>query len=182
MPGTVSCRRSKELCKKLGIKPDAPEEEGGDQLFHENDDVVGKVEAPVWSRWMRNGLASTFLARVEYGGEEGFEDAVKATEADSMKIEEWWEAKKASRDKKRVVRKGELLLIDAANDVRKHLHEAGARRHIADVIERVARDEPDQPRLDPASVLKVASIEPVHDENNRILLEMFEELDLQMAA
>ncbi|URK88578.1 hypothetical protein LP421_16085 [Rhizobium sp. RCAM05350] len=159
MPGTVSCRRSKELCKKLGIEPDAPENDEGEQVFHEQDDVVGRVEAPTWSRWMSQGLASTFLARVEYGGEEGFDDAIAATKADSMKIEQWWEAKKAEKDKKQADRKGEHLLMEAANDVRKHLHEAAARRHIADVVERVAQG---QSRRSATVRCRRAGEEPLH--------------------
>lgn len=194
MPGTVSCRRSKELCKKLGIEPDAPDNEDGEQVFHENDDVVGRVEAPVWSRWMSQGLASTFLARVEYGGEEGFDEAVTATEADSVKIERWWEEKKAERvreeaeqkalwqekhaDKlgkaRRVEQSGspgnDRLLRQAANDVRKHRSKVGARRYIVDVIDRVARDNPDQGRLSAADVFETSG---VADENDRIFAALF---------
>ncbi|NTH43016.1 hypothetical protein G6K98_00060 [Agrobacterium rhizogenes] len=82
MHGKRSCVRSAALCKKLGIVPDS--EEGGDeQIVHEPDDVVGTVVSPLWKRWMRHGLASTFLLRVEYGGEAGFSDAVEQTNADS---------------------------------------------------------------------------------------------------
>ncbi|MCB2403566.1 hypothetical protein [Rhizobium ruizarguesonis] len=82
MPGAVSCRRSKELCENLGIEPDK-DEDGDEQIVHETDDVVGTVVAPLWKRWMRHGLASTFLLRVEYGGEAGFSDAVEQTNVDS---------------------------------------------------------------------------------------------------
>ncbi|MBZ9788531.1 hypothetical protein K9B32_00030 [Rhizobium sp. 3T7] len=173
MPKTRSCVRSAALCEKLGIEPDVEEDEDGEQVFHENDDVVGRVEAPVWSRWMSQGLASTFLARVEYGGEEGFDDAVTATEADSVKVERWWEAKKAEKDEKQADRKGERLLREAANDVRKHLNEAGARRQIADVVERVARDNPDGPRLSEADVLARSRCTVEPDENDRIFAELF---------
>ena len=176
MPGTVSCRRSNKLCEKLGIEPDAPENEEGEQELHEQD-VVGCVEAPIWSRWMSQGLASTFLGRVEYGGAEGFDDAVAATEADSMKIERWWEAKrkakKAEEDKKQGDRKGEHLLREAANDVRKHLHGSGGRRHIADVVARVGRDNPDIPRLSPSDVLARSRCTVEPDENDRIFAELF---------
>lgn len=82
MPGTVSCRVSAELCEKLGIEPDK-DEDGDEQIVHEVDDVVGRVVAPLWKRWMRHGLASTFLLRVEYCGEAGFAEAVERTNADS---------------------------------------------------------------------------------------------------
>ncbi len=194
MPGTVSCRRSKELCKKLGIEPDAPENDKGEQVFHEQDDIVGRVEAPVWSRWMSQGLASTFLARVEYGGEEGFDEAVTATEANSVKIERWWQEKKAERvreeaeqkalwqekhaDKLEKARRTEQsgspgsdrLLRRAANDVRKHRSKIGARRYIVDVIDRVARDNPAHGRLSAADVFETSG---VADENDRIFAELF---------
>lgn len=173
MPGTISCRRSNKLCEKLGIEPDAPESEEGEQVFHEQDDVVGRVEAPLWSRWMSQGLASTFLARVEYGGEEGFDDAVAATKADSMKIEQWWKAQKAEKDEKQADRKGERLLQEAANDVRKHINGSGGRRHIADVVERVARDNPDIPRLSPSDVLERSRCRVEPDENDRVFAALF---------
>lgn len=81
MPGTRTCVVSAALAKKLDIS--ASEIEEGEQELHERDDIVGRVEAPVWKRWMRFGLAATFLSRVEYGGAEGFADAVDATERDA---------------------------------------------------------------------------------------------------
>lgn len=82
MPGNRSCVRSAALCKTLGIEPDK-KEDGDEQIVHENDDIVGRVVAQLWKRWMRHGLASTFLLRVEYGGEAGFSDAVEQTTVDS---------------------------------------------------------------------------------------------------
>lgn len=82
MPGTRSCVVSAALAKKLGIVV-VDDVEGDEQVLHENDDVVGRVVAPLWKRWMRHGLASTFLLRVEAGGEAGFADAVEKTNADS---------------------------------------------------------------------------------------------------
>ncbi|KRB61365.1 hypothetical protein ASE04_21070 [Rhizobium sp. Root708] len=81
MPGTRTCVVSAALAKKLGIT--ASETEEGEQELHERDDIVGRVEAPIWRRWMRFGLAATFLSRIEYGGAEGFADAVDATERDA---------------------------------------------------------------------------------------------------
>lgn len=81
MPGTRTCVVSAALAKKLDIA--ASETEEGEQELHERDDIVGRVEAPIWRRWMRFGLAATFLSRVEYGGAEGFADAVDATERDA---------------------------------------------------------------------------------------------------
>lgn len=81
MPGTRTCVVSAALAKKLDIP--ASEVEEGEQELHERDDIVGRVEAPVWKRWMRFGLAATFLSRVEYGGAEGVADAIAVTERDA---------------------------------------------------------------------------------------------------
>ncbi|WP_309769951.1 hypothetical protein [Agrobacterium larrymoorei] len=170
MPGTRSCVVSAALAKKLGLEAEPDDSEDGEQLFHEQDDVVGLVEAPVWSRWMRHGLASTFLLRVELEGELGFASAVEQTEADSAEIERWWEEKKAEKAREEIQGKGDRLLRRAANDVRKHKHGAGMARHIVDVVNRFARDNPDDPRLSAADVLRASDIE---DENDRILAELF---------
>lgn len=174
MPGTRSCVVSAALAKKLGLEAEPNDSEDGEQLFHEQDDVVGRVEAPVWSRWMRHGLASTFLLRVELEGELGLASAVERTEADSMEIERWWGAKKAEKAREEAEQKashtGDRLLRQAANDVRKHRHGAGTRRHIVDVIDRIARDNPGGPRLSAADVLRESETE---DENDRVWAELF---------
>jgi hypothetical protein len=82
MPGTRSCVVSAALAKKLGIVVE-DDTEGDEQVHHETDDIVGRVVSPLWKRWMRHGLASTFLLRVEADGEAGFADAVEKTNADS---------------------------------------------------------------------------------------------------
>ncbi len=92
--GTRSCVVSAKLMEKLGLgAPKKDDDAGGDghavapepqqQQHHERSSVVGTVEAPIWSRWMNYGLASTFLRRVEYGGTAGFADARRETEQDS---------------------------------------------------------------------------------------------------
>ncbi|MTH94950.1 hypothetical protein E1297_02840 [Roseibium sp. RKSG952] len=89
MPGTQSCRVSWQLAKKLGIEPEN-DAEVGEQVVEERDHIVGQVEAPTWSRWLRHGLVSTFLRRVEFHGEVGFEFAVADTLADASRIEAWY--------------------------------------------------------------------------------------------
>ncbi len=170
MPGTRSCVVSAALAKKLGLEAEPDDREDGEQLFYEQDDVVGQVEAPVWSRWMRHGLASTFLLRVELEGELGFASVVEQTEADSAEIERWWEQQKAEKAREEVQRKEDRLLRQAANDVRKHKHGTGTRRHIADVIDRFRRDNPDAPRLSAADVLRESEIE---DDNDAVMAELF---------
>jgi hypothetical protein len=88
MPGTRTCVVSATLAKGLDISTSEAEEKG-EQELHERDDIVGRVEAPVWRRWMRFGLAATFLSRVEVGGETGFVEAVEATERDAEAVEVW---------------------------------------------------------------------------------------------
>lgn len=68
MPGTRSCVISPRLAKALGISS-ADDKEPGEQVVHETDDVIGSIPSLVWSNLMRASLASTFLARVELGGE-----------------------------------------------------------------------------------------------------------------
>ncbi|MBY5484672.1 hypothetical protein HFO87_09325 [Rhizobium leguminosarum] len=186
MPGTRSCVRSAALCKKLGIAPDK-EEVGDEQIVHETDDVVGRVEAPVWSRWMRQRLASTFLLRVEYGGEKGFAGAVEQTEEESMEIERRWQEEKAKREcereEQRTSGKADALLRQAANDVRKHRHEAGMQRYIGDVVERIARDNPDQPRVDAGAVLAMVERPAPEDDDLAAILKMIDDMSArQMAA
>ncbi|WP_412064676.1 hypothetical protein [Rhizobium sp. SYY.PMSO] len=191
MPGTRSCVVSAALAKKLGLTAEPQnDDEDSEQLYHETDDVVGRVDAPVWSRWMRHGLASTFLLRVEYGGETGFAGAVEQTEAESMEIERRWQEEKAKRERERQEQqtscKADVLLRQAANDVRKHQHRAGMLRHIGDVVERIARDNPDQPRLNAGAVLTMverpAPAAPA-DDDLAAILKMIEDMSArQMAA
>ena len=188
MPGTRSCIVSAALAKTLGLTAEPQDDdEDSDQLYHETDDVVGRVEAPVWSRWMRHGLASTFLLRVEYGGETAFAGAVEQTEAESIEIERCWQEEKAKRERERQEQhpscKADVLLRQAANDVRKHRHEAGMRRHLGDVVERIARDNPDQPRLNAGAVLMMAERPAPADDDMAAILQMIEDMSArQMAA
>lgn len=188
MPGTRSCVVSAALAKKLGLTAEPQDDdEDNEQLYHETDDVVGRVEAPVWSRWMRHGLASTFLLRVEYGGETGFAGAVEQTEAESMEIERRWQEEKARREREREEQltssKADVLLRRAANDVRKHRNEAGMRLHIGDVVERIARDNPDQPRLNAGEVLTMVERPTPVDDDLAAILKMIEDMSAaQMVA
>ncbi|WP_332302537.1 hypothetical protein [Rhizobium sp. GR12] len=96
MPGTRSCVISAALAKELGINV-TTETEDGEQVLHDNDEVVGRVDAPVWKKWMRHGLAATFLSRVEHGGEEGFSAAVDQTEIDAEPLEAEYQRLRAAR-------------------------------------------------------------------------------------
>ncbi|MCY0093862.1 hypothetical protein [Hoeflea ulvae] len=87
MPGTRSCVISPALAKKLEIDASPMDDETGEQVLHDGDEVVGRVDAPIWKKWVRHGLAATFLSRVEFGGEEGFSTAVEQTEIDAEPLE-----------------------------------------------------------------------------------------------
>lgn len=80
MPGTRSCVVSPNLARALGIVA-ADDTETGEQVLHESDDVVGRVETSAWKIWMKFGLVASFLARVEAHGEVGCATAIAETEA-----------------------------------------------------------------------------------------------------
>ncbi|MGR9058980.1 hypothetical protein ACU8NH_24280 [Rhizobium leguminosarum] len=78
------------------------------------------------------------------------------------------------REKQQTLYKADVLLRQAASDVRKHRHETGIRRHIGDVIERIARDNPDQPRLDAGTVLAMVERPAPLDDDLAAILETIE--------
>ncbi len=112
MPGTRSCVVSAALAKKLNIAAVTDDGEGGEQVLHDTDEVVGRVDGPMWRVWMRHGLAATFLSRVEFGGEEGFDDAVDATERDAAPLEAQYQRQRAERS---FVRQAERRAADRAD-------------------------------------------------------------------
>lgn len=73
MPGTRSCVISARLAKALEIAT-ADDRETGEQVVHEADELIGQIQSQVWRNLIRASLASTFLARVEIGGEMGWEE------------------------------------------------------------------------------------------------------------
>jgi hypothetical protein len=97
MPGTRSCVVSSSLAKKLGITAGGDAEEAGEQVLHDADEVVGRVEAQTWRKWMRHGLAATFLSRIELGGEEGFAAAVLDTDREVEPLEAEYQRLRAER-------------------------------------------------------------------------------------
>lgn len=97
MPGTRSCVISPALAKKLGIEASPVDDEAGEQVLHDADEVVGRVEAPIWRKWVRHALAATFLSRVEHGGQEGFQAAVEQTECDAEPLEAEYQRLRAIR-------------------------------------------------------------------------------------
>lgn len=96
MPGTRSCVVSAALAASLGIAS-ADDKETGEQVLHEADEVVGRVEVSAWTAWMRFGLVASFLARVEAHGEVGCDTAIAETEADAARIEAVIARRRAAR-------------------------------------------------------------------------------------
>lgn len=141
MPGTQSCRVSWQLAKKLGVEA-GDDAEGGEQVVEERDHIVGHVAAPTWSRWLRYGLVSTFLQRVEFYGEVGFEIAVTETAADASRIDAWYarrgdEARRAQNDADAALMAEARILW--AYRIARELADSGSggRHQIAEAIERL---------------------------------------------
>jgi hypothetical protein len=88
---------SASLVKKLGLPSMTSDDVVGEQAFHDSDEIIGRVEAPTWRKWMRHGLAATFLSRVEIAGQEGFDEVVDATDRDAAPLEAEYERLRAER-------------------------------------------------------------------------------------
>jgi len=78
--------------------------------------------------------------------------------------------------------KADVLLKQAADGVRKHQHKTGMRRHIGDVVERIARDHPDQPRLDAGAVLAMVERPAPEDDDLTMILDMIEGMAQRQTA
>lgn len=166
MPGTRSCVVSAALAKKLDIVAGGDKDECSEQALHETDDVVGRVEAPAWRIWMRHGLASTFLARVVLGGEEGFESAVEATEQQVVPLEEEYQRLKAERSAKKQIKLRELDQIEtqtafamayASNRLRNLAERPDALRRIDRIIKEASQIFPKARKLNPLDLYKAAA-------------------------
>lgn len=151
MPGTRSCVVSSALAKALDISA-ADDQEEGEQVLHEADEVVGRVEAPTWRRWLRHGLGSTFLARVEHGGEAGFEAAVARTDKEADAIEAGYAARDAERQARRVARGQDAGLAEAVARIQ-CAPGAGTRNRIRRVLADLAAQNPDRALPDEAAVI-----------------------------
>lgn len=175
MPGTRSCVVSASLAQKLDIGAGGDADESGEQVLHDSDEVVGTVDAPIWRVWMRHSLASTFLARVVLGGEEGFDAAVDATERDAAPLEADYQRLRAERAAARraelqreaasVARQREARQTErdtafakawAVDRLRRFAERHGTQDRIGRVIAEAARVFPAARRLDPAELAKAA--------------------------
>lgn len=149
MPGTVSCRVSWQLAKKLSIEPEDDSESGGEEVTAETDHVVGYVEVPTWRRWLHRGLISTFLQRIELYEAEDFDRAVYETESDADRIDAWRarradEAARARETARTAQEAADAELIAKSRTlwsyrIARELVDSGCggRRQIAEAIERL---------------------------------------------
>lgn len=115
MPGTRSCVISPALARKLDLdlKIESVAADG-DQMTHESDEVIGRVDTSLWRKWIRHGLAATFLSRVEIGGQDGFDKAVIDTESDAEPLEKSYQYKRAKRlrDKEYLAEEAKTKQVD----------------------------------------------------------------------
>ncbi len=88
MPGTRSCVISARLAKALEIDA-ADDKESGEQVVHEADELIGQIQSQVWRNLIRASLASTFLARVEIGGEVGWEETKSWAVEQSKRVDDF---------------------------------------------------------------------------------------------
>ncbi len=180
MPGTRSCVVSASLARKLGLTL-ADDGEGGGELHHEADSLVGRVAAPTWRKWMRHGLAATFLSRVEAfqwrdGDEEEFDAAVEATERDAEPLEAEYQrlrAERAALQKIEIERRAiaieaerEARRIDsdtafarayAIDRLRRFSDRHGALGRLGRIVAEAAAVFPSSRPLDPADLLRAAA-------------------------
>jgi hypothetical protein len=175
MPGTRSCVISPALARKLGIEPSLVDDEAGEQMLHDADEVVGRVEAPIWRKWVRHALAATFLSRVEHGGQEGFQGAVEKTECDAEPLEAEYQrllavraaAWRSEHERKSlaVLQKEELTRADretafaysyAVDKLRRYSDRYGTRNRVENVIGEAAAVFPNARPLTPADLCKAA--------------------------
>lgn len=162
MPGTRSCVVSAALAARLGVST-ADDREEGEQVLHEADEVVGRVEAQTWRRWMRHGLASTFLARVEYGGEAGFAGAVTLTDEQADAIEARHEAQRMARQADREARQTRRDCDQALAEAVARVHAAagaGTSARVRRVLAAMAAERPDRPLPDEAAVIGALAVVP----------------------
>lgn len=156
VPGTRSCVVSAALAARLGVSTGEDREEG-EQELHEADEIVGRVEAQTWRRWLRHGLGSTFLARVERGGEVGFAEAVTLTDEQADTIESRQAAQRAARQADREARQARRDRDDALAEAVARVHAApgaGTRTRVGRVLAAMAAERPDRPPPDEVSVIR----------------------------
>lgn len=74
MKGTRSCIVTKAIAEKLGMEPDAEEEEAPREATSE-EEVIGSLPSDVWNTVMNRFKGSTVLSILEEGGREAWPEA-----------------------------------------------------------------------------------------------------------
>lgn len=161
MPGTRSCVVSAALARKLGITA-GKDDDDGEQVLHDAEEVVGRVEAPTWKKWLRHGLAATFLSRVEFGGEEGFTEAVTATNQDSEAKDAEYQRRRTEIAVRRQMSNEDRATAAAETYARTWLRNhagsaAGRRDRIAEAIRHASDAFPLARPLNPSRLVKSAA-------------------------
>lgn len=162
MPGTRSCVVSAALAARLGVSTSDDREEG-EQVLHEADEIVGRVEAQTWRRWLRHGLGSTFLARVERGGEVGFAEAVTRTDEQAASIEARYDAQRATRQADREAQQARRDRDEALAEAVARVYAspgAGTRTRARHVLAAMSAERPDRPPPDEATVVTALAAVP----------------------
>jgi hypothetical protein len=171
MPGTRSCVVSPSLAKALDLESTEEEDdEAGEQVLHEADEIVGRVATATWRRWLRHGLASTFLARVELGGEAGFGEAVERTDWDARVMEDRYEARDAARQAEREADRERRRRADVIAEAVCRVHAAdgaGTRARVRRVIADIADGRPEAPP--PAEADVIAALAAVPPERTELV-------------
>lgn len=115
--------------------------------------------------------------------EKYFSQRITKTEPDpTINDETAQQADEHERKAQQISCKLDILLRQAANDVRKHRHEAGMRRHIVDVVERVARGNPNMPRRDAGALLAIVERPAAVDDDLAAILQMIEDMSAMQEA
>jgi hypothetical protein len=166
MPGTRSCVVSAALSAKLNIPPPGDDGEGGEQVLHDADEVVGRVDAGKWRIWMRHGLAGTFLSRVEAFGQEGFDAVVDDTEREVAPLEAEYQRLRVERSEGRQAERREVdrAIRDTAfakayaiDRLRRLADRSGSRDRIVRVIAEAAAVFPAARPLEPSELYQAVA-------------------------
>ncbi|WP_153005284.1 hypothetical protein [Aureimonas ureilytica] len=104
MPGTRSCVVSAALQRRLGIDLSKPAPTADEQATHEQDNVLGRLEALIWKVLRRRGLVGAFFALIE-------ETADAHGEADAWTRALAWAVDQTAEDVRRADEQRDLCLL-----------------------------------------------------------------------
>lgn len=104
MPGTRSCVVSAALQKRLDIDLSKPAPTADEQATHEQDGVIGRLEALIWKILRRRGLVGAFFALIE-------ETADAHGEAEAWTRALAWAVEQTAEDVRREDERRDLRLL-----------------------------------------------------------------------